>query len=109
ETGTIIDNFVIKGSPIKAVAYHLQSGILALIKNEPLIQVSPSLYSTRIARLNPIDGSVEKFIEISGFEENEELIDLCSDNNSIFFLTKIGNKKKIKQFLIGANQLQLLT
>lgn len=109
ETGNIIDQFIIKGYPIKAASYNLQNGILAILKNEPMVAVSSSVFKTRIAKVSPVDGSVDKFIEISGFEENEKLIDLAVDDNSIFFLTELNNKKRIKQYLVNSKQLVILT
>jgi hypothetical protein len=109
QTGLVIDTFITKTYPLKGVCYSLGLGIFAILKNEPLAPITSSSFKTRIAKLSPIDGSVESFLEVLGFEEGESLLDLCADDKSIFFLTTKANKKRIKQYSFSTKQLLLLT
>lgn len=105
----IINQFNIRNYIYKTINFSSHQGILAILENQPLELVSPSVYKTKIAKLNQIDGSVEKFIEITGFEEDENLIDICADERYIYILLEKDKKKKIKQFDISTKQMLLLT
>jgi hypothetical protein len=109
KTLNVIDQFKVRNYSYKSISYSDDQGLLALINNEPLTSISPSVYQSRIAKLNVIDGSIDKFIDVSGFTQNEVLIDIASDNRYYYFLTDIQGNKQIKQYDLFTKQMFLLT
>ena len=105
----IVDQFNIRIYSYKSISYSESQGILALLNNEPLNLIGPSTYQTRIAKINAIDGSVDKFIDIPGFSKEEELIDLVSDERYYYFLTDIQGIKQIRLYDLFTKQMTVLT